>query len=87
MAILYRRLEIELAWQSPERLRRGGDPRERGAQADNESGPRAPVGDAGRLDPAGNRQPEGVHQQVAFAPLDPLVRVETPNAAAFRRLH
>ena len=43
--------------------------------------------DVSRLYPACDQQPEGVHQNVALAAFDTLVRVEAANAATFRRLH
>jgi NADPH-dependent 2,4-dienoyl-CoA reductase/sulfur reductase-like enzyme len=47
----------------------------------------APIRHAGRLDPAGDQQPECVDQDMAFPPLHALVAVEPSAAAALRRLH
>ncbi len=36
----------------------------------------------GGFDPTGHHHPQGVHEQVAFAPVDPFVPIETTGASA-----
>ena len=44
--------------------------------------PHASVRDIGGFDPTGHHHPQGVHEQVAFAPFDPFVPIETTGASA-----
>ena len=52
-----------------------------------QQGSRPSIRDVSWPYPTCDEQPEGVHQNVALAAFDTLVRIEAANAATFRRLH
>ena len=61
--------------------------REQWPQATEQPRSRLSVRDVSWLHSACDQQPEGVHQNVALASFDALVRIESPNAAAFCGLY
>jgi hypothetical protein len=61
--------------------------REQWPQATEQQNSRLSVGDVGWLHSACDQQPEGVHPNVALASFHTLVRIESPNAAAFCGLY